>query len=46
MDRTAKGTDKHAVHNENKLRSLVFKNCFNHRKNDPCVGIFRVKIAK
>jgi hypothetical protein len=46
MERSVRSTEKHTVRDDSKLRSLVFKNCYNHRRQDPEVGIFRVRIAK
>jgi len=45
MNRTVKSSEKHTTYNDSKLRSIVFKNCFNHRKQDPNVAIFRVNMS-
>lgn len=46
VDRRERPLDAHVYSDRKGSRSLVYKNCFNHRPKDHFSGIFRVKISK
>lgn len=46
LERKTRNVQSHVVYNDNRSRSLVYKNCHNRRKKDHPIGIFRVKASK
>lgn len=46
MERKANPFQPHVYSNQTGSHSIVYKNCFNHRKRDGFAGIFRVKALR